>query len=145
MYRDKVYSNEHSPWFKIRMASAMYLGRGRGLGGGGEGGGGEGRGVGGRGVGGGGEGGGGEGGGRGRGVGGGGEGRGWEGVGGEGEGRGGEGREGRGEGKGEKVRSTASSAMHIGGKELCVTFEGYTVAFCRWMLLIQLHLLTSAH
>ena len=54
MYRDKVYSNEHSPWFKIHMASAVYLG-------------------------------------------------------------------GRGSGR-EGVRSTASSTMHIGGKELCHTF-----------------------
>ena len=56
MYRDKVYSNEHSPWFNIHMANAVYLGGGK------------------------------------------------------------RGREG-----GEGVRSTASSAMHIGGKELCVT------------------------
>ena len=65
MYRDKVYSNEHSPWFKLHMASAVYLGGGRG---------------------------------------------------------GGKGRRG--------VRSTASSAMHIGGKELCVTlFECYYGGF----------------
>ena len=38
--------------------------------------------------------------------------------GGEGKGRGGEERGG----EGEKVRNTVSSAMHIGGKELCVTF-----------------------
>ena len=67
MYRDKVYSNEHSHWFKLHMASAVYLGvRWRG---------------------------------------------------GEGKGEGG----GRGGGKGGEGRSTASSAMHIGGKELSVT------------------------
>ena len=32
MYRDKVYSNEHSPWFKLHMASAVYLGGGEGEG-----------------------------------------------------------------------------------------------------------------
>ena len=26
MYRDKVYSNEHSPWFKLHMASAVWRG-----------------------------------------------------------------------------------------------------------------------
>ena len=56
LYSDKVYSNEHSHWFKLHMASALYLG----------------------------------------------------------------GRE-RGREKGRGVRSTASSAMHIGSKELCVT------------------------
>ena len=66
-------------------------------------------------------------------LGGGGEGRGGRGGGGE-EGREREerregGGEGRGEGRGEKVRSTASSAMRIGGKELCVTFEGYYGGF----------------
>ena len=71
LYRDKVYSNEHSHWFKLHMASAVYLGGGK----------------------------------RGREGGGGGE----------------EGREGGGGEEGRGVRSTASSAMHIGGKELCVT------------------------
>ena len=39
MCRDKVYSNEHSHWFKLHMASAVYLERGRGGGGRGVGGG----------------------------------------------------------------------------------------------------------